>query len=80
MTLGGVQLNISGIIGSQGGTTIGTIVWGLAAALTGTRLSLLATAFGFLTATMAMLLFGKPAFMGRPSQVALTNVQPGLTA
>ena len=33
---------------SQGGTTIGTIVWGLVAALAGTRLSLSTAAFGFL--------------------------------
>ena len=65
---------------SQGGTTIGTIVWGLAAALTGTRLSLLAAAFGFLAVIGAMLLSRKPTFMGAASQTALTKVRPGLTA
>jgi hypothetical protein len=57
---------------SQGGTTIGTIVWGLAAALAGTRLSLLAAASAFLAATVATLLSRKPAFGIVPKAVTVT--------
>jgi hypothetical protein len=50
---------------AQGGTTIGTIVWGLSAALAGTRLSLLTAASAFLAAIVATLVSRKPAFGDR---------------
>jgi hypothetical protein len=66
---------------AQGGTTIGTIVWGLAAALAGTRLSLLAAASAFLAAIVAMLLSRKLAFGIVPKAVTVTftKVRPSLT-
>jgi hypothetical protein len=42
---------------SQGAMTLGGVVWGLSAELTGTRITLLAAAFLFLTTVLGSMLF-----------------------
>jgi MFS family permease len=44
---------------SQGAMTLGGVVWGVVAELTGTRVTLLAAAFLFLTTVLGSMLFSK---------------------
>ncbi len=61
---------------SQGAMTLGGVVWGLSAALTGTRVTLLAAAFLFLTTVLGSMLWSRilqrPLTKQHPSILSLT--------
>ena len=61
---------------SQGAMTLGGVVWGLSAELTGTRVTLLAAAFLFLTTVLGSMLWSrilqKPLTTQHPSILSLT--------